>query len=683
MAGIVSGSIVYVSVRIALGPAEVLPLRINEVVSGNANGLLDDENNRSDWIEIYNQNQFPVGLGGYSLSDDSGRTRWPFPSVEIPARGYAIVFADGTGLSTGALHANFRIDADGESISLFSPQREMIDEVQVPQLIDDISYGRQPDGWVALRFFDVPTPGGANISTAYDGVAGKPGPSIPSGFYPSPQRLTLMSTTQGASIFITTNGTTPTRQSTGYTNPMELGGTVMVRARTYAPNLIASPVETFTYILDREKTGTGVIALSYAQTPYQELPAHLDYFLPNGNHVISQDVGVEVHGHNIDHPSLALYARRRYGSGEILYQVFPDQPFTSYEGLLLRYGSETPIYFPLRDALARELTSNMDFDSQAYLLVRAYLVNGTINTSAYWLREKMNEHFLAAHYDLNLEDIDLLEWSNYELQVRHGDDAEYRTLLNYAATHDLSQEEYYNYVTSRIDLDSYLDYVITNVYLNRIDWLRHNIAIWRGRPDGKWRWVLFDSDWGFYKERAREWNTISILEQFDFWTDLSKNNEFRSRFMSAFEQHLATTFAPERVIFAVENLKTKIREESDANGFVRVSTSGIEDFARTRPGELRAIMNNYYAGNGPFTRGDSDGDSNFDGSDYLFTLRFLFLSDARPPCLDAADTNDDGGVNIADVVFAIRSLYDPRGVPLPPPINGYDGTEDLIDCFGR
>jgi hypothetical protein len=43
-----------------------------------------------------------------------------------------------------------------------------------------------------------------------------------------------------------------------------------------------------------------------------------------------------------------------------------------------------------------------------------------------------------------------------------------------------------------------------------------------------------------------------------------------------------------------------------------------------------------------FVRADANGDPKLDISDAVTVLNYLFLGDAAPDCLDAADTNDDG-----------------------------------------
>ena len=50
-------------------------------------------------------------------------------------------------------------------------------------------------------------------------------------------------------------------------------------------------------------------------------------------------------------------------------------------------------------------------------------------------------------------------------------------------------------------------------------------------------------------------------------------------------------------------------------------------------------------------------------------------------CEDAADTNDDGALDVSDVVSVLQFLF--SGSPSPPapyPDAGSDPTPDLLDC---
>lgn len=82
-----------------------------------------------------------------------------------------------------------------------------------------------------------------------------------------------------------------------------------------------------------------------------------------------------------------------------------------------------------------------------------------------------------------------------------------------------------------------------------------------------------------------------------------------------------------------------------------------------------------------FIRGDTDGNQVVNLSDAQETLGYLFLSGENLGCLDAADANDDGRVNISDPVITLISLF-LGGPELPAPSGepGPDPTPDGLGC---
>lgn len=66
-----------------------------------------------------------------------------------------------------------------------------------------------------------------------------------------------------------------------------------------------------------------------------------------------------------------------------------------------------------------------------------------------------------------------------------------------------------------------------------------------------------------------------------------------------------------------------------------------------------------------FYRGDSNSDCGIDITDGVYILNYLFLGGPKPTCLDAADANDTGAVDITDGIFVLGYLF--LGSTAPPP----------------
>ena len=85
-------------------------------------------------------------------------------------------------------------------------------------------------------------------------------------------------------------------------------------------------------------------------------------------------------------------------------------------------------------------------------------------------------------------------------------------------------------------------------------------------------------------------------------------------------------------------------------------------------------------GVGGFIRGDTDADGILQIGDGIALLGHLFQGEPEPSCLDAADSNDDGRLDVADAVYHFFFLFGAAPPPPPWPNCGTDPTSDSLDC---
>ncbi len=81
-----------------------------------------------------------------------------------------------------------------------------------------------------------------------------------------------------------------------------------------------------------------------------------------------------------------------------------------------------------------------------------------------------------------------------------------------------------------------------------------------------------------------------------------------------------------------------------------------------------------------FVRGDTNADGVLDVIDSENISSYLFAAAERPPCLDACDANDDGHVNIADVVTVLGTAFMGKKALPAPALPGDDPTPDQLPC---
>lgn len=201
---------------------DITKLLINEVCPKNKKCLSDSDGDFSDWVEIYNPTDKPINLKGAALTDSSlTPLKWTFPSVNIKARGYLVVFCSDKDTKSPELHTNFKISGGSEEIILNSPSGKKIDSVIVANTAEDKTYGREKDG-SAFKIL-TPTPGKSNSGSKTAESAGIVAPimSAESGFYAEGFSLRLTAEA-GTTIYYTTDGSVPTSASKKYSYPIKI-----------------------------------------------------------------------------------------------------------------------------------------------------------------------------------------------------------------------------------------------------------------------------------------------------------------------------------------------------------------------------------------------------------------------------------------------------------------------------
>ena len=82
-----------------------------------------------------------------------------------------------------------------------------------------------------------------------------------------------------------------------------------------------------------------------------------------------------------------------------------------------------------------------------------------------------------------------------------------------------------------------------------------------------------------------------------------------------------------------------------------------------------------------FLRGDSDSNNLLNLADAIYTATWLYSDGNAPACLDAADANDDGSLDISDPLYTLLYLFAGSAPPpFPFPLSGEDPT--FLDNLG-
>ncbi len=136
-------------------------LFINEIVASNSYSYKDNDGEYSDYIEIYNDNNYDINLNGYRLTDSIYEVnKWRFPDITIKAHEYLVIFASGKNKckTSDKCHVNFKLSSDGETISLIDDTGNIISRVSYKELKNDYALSYVKGKYIVTK----PTPGKEN-----------------------------------------------------------------------------------------------------------------------------------------------------------------------------------------------------------------------------------------------------------------------------------------------------------------------------------------------------------------------------------------------------------------------------------------------------------------------------------------------------------------------------------------
>ncbi|MCH8496631.1 MAG: CotH kinase family protein, partial [Balneolales bacterium] len=359
----------------------------------------------------------------------------------------------------------------------------------------------------------------------------------------------------------------------------------------------------------------------------REYQASLEFIEPDGQFIYSQDIGVRIHGgasRRAALKSLRLYARNEYDDSRFNFPFFPDQPDISFNRLMLRNSGNDFVHTMFRDAAIQRIISSLNVDTQSYRPV-AHYINGE-----YWglinIRERYDKHYIERVYGVDGDNIDLLTFNG---DLKEGSTSDYRDMLQFIRTNEITDPVIYDSLRNRMDMVNFIDYKIANIFASNLDWPGNNIDFWRYRvdqfdpqaphgKDGRWRWMVYDMDFGFGLAGgldAHNHNTLEFAteEGGQYWPNpdwstyllrtLLQNDDFRTQFIVRFSDLLNTVFLPDRTTQIIEEMKENIRSEMELH-LQRWTSVGIPEweeetsimtvFANKRPESQRNHIQEFF-----------------------------------------------------------------------------------------
>ena len=282
-----------------------------------------------------------------------------------------------------------------------------------------------------------------------------------------------------------------------------------------------------------------------------------------------------------------MFFRGSYGAASLNYPLFGDAGLDSYEAFIFRNTGQDFAKARMRDPMLTEIAETyLDMPVQKNRPVALYL-NGEF-WGIYYIREKINENYVAGNYNVTPEEVDLTRASGKTSTA-------YTKLMDYVRSHDLNVQENYDYLASQVDIQNYMDYIIAEIIICNTD--NGNIKFFKP-GDGKWKWVMYDVDQSF---RSAYFDTVyehlnpagtGSLDRFPttLINALLKRSEFKEAFLKRFAWQLNEVWSAENLNAYIDKyaavLAPEMRRDCAKWGHEystwEANVQEMHDFANTR-----------------------------------------------------------------------------------------------------
>ncbi len=316
-----------------------------------------------------------------------------------------------------------------------------------------------------------------------------------------------------------------------------------------------------------------------------ERQAHLELFDNHGNTRLTQNLGARIHGgwsRSNAKKSLRFYARNIYDTdNEIHYTFFPgdgraldDHDTDVFKRIMLRAGGN--VNNIVRDVAALDLMWNTNVGVQRGRPV-VHFVNGV-----YWgivnFRDRQDRYHIAWEYDIDPDNVIMID-SPYRLAdeswLKEGvpEDLElFNDVYRFIIHKNMSDGDHYAQILEMIDIDSYIDYYVSFLYLGNTDWDfgRKHWRLWRVREtsqkpyqDGKWRVLVWDFDSGLSHADLLTELMAHDGQSSDMFHALMANEDFRHRLINRMADLMNSYFKPEHALELLNSRYSAVQSELD------------------------------------------------------------------------------------------------------------------------
>ncbi len=643
-----SGAVASCEITVERSVPTAESLVINEIQSANIDMYVDPSFNYGAWVELYNPTDKAVSLNGLYVSDDAANlTKHRLAQAgALPAGGYRVVWFDHHHYTYAPSQVGFKLDYDGGTIYISTPDGEVIASQDFPMAVPRTSYARIADGTGEWGRTAEPTPGKSNATSTF-ATERLEAPVVDTDamLFTAPFTFTVAIPT-GATLRYTTDGTTPTltNGATSTDGKFSVSGTAIYRFCLFQEGKLPSQVVTRSFLYKGRDYTLPIISVVtdpvnlyddslgvYVQgvngrtgngqsSPCNwnmdwDRPVNFEYITPDGGMVVNQEVDFAMCGgwsRAWAPHSFKLKAGKIYeGNNSIDYPFFASKPYLKHKTLQIRNGGNDT-GCRIKDPALQEIVhrSGLDVDGQHTQPVM-HFINGQY-VSMLNMREPNNKHYAYANWGIDTDEMDQFEMSPDSGYVQMEGDRE-AFLKWYALSANAADEATYEEIRGLVDIDEYINYMAVEFYLGGNDWPQNNIKGFRPRTEGgRFRFVMFDLDGTlattspFYTFEGKQNYTFDYIydlggrlteeiELVTIFLNMLNNDSFRKQFIDTYCLVAGSVFEPERCNAIIDEMAARIAPALAFDGQSPYSTANqLKNALANRQGSMINALIDYW-----------------------------------------------------------------------------------------
>lgn len=226
----------------------------------------------------------------------------------------------------------------------------------------------------------------------------------------------------------------------------------------------------------------------------------------------------------------------------------------------------------------------------------------------YAIREHYKDTYFETHYNVSKKNVIFYELKQ-DFVHSDGDEEKGEECINELKgylNNDFTNDEVYNtFITDYVDIDSFIDVVLANLYAGNFDFLGNfnNLKMWRTYKveegneyaDKRWRFVIHDSDYAFTDEaNFLDPNHNYAYSKFPMLKKLLSNNSFKDRLYERAEYLLDNYLNSENGENLLSSMVNEIKpyKIESAHRWGQVVPTAYKNYWEGQIERVKTIMNN-------------------------------------------------------------------------------------------